>query len=205
MSTRGAVGFYVDGRTKVAYTHSDSYPDWLGAQVVLPFCRGIPDDGWGTVRDRVRALTDVDPEETPTPEQVARVREKVGEYALRTGTPGTWYDVLRSAQGELGTYLKVGFWPEAGEGWLLASLFCEWAYLVNLDDGLLEVYRGFNRDPGAAGRYAGRRIADQPQYSGGPYYGVRLVAAWPLAAVPAGEEFLARVHPTTPGPAGGGE
>lgn len=192
MSTRGAIGFYIDGKTKVAYNHSDSYPEWLGVNEVLPFCREVPDDGWGKVRDMVRALVDVDPDETPTPEQVEKIRAAIPEYAHRVGTTGSWYDILRGAQGGLGTYLKIGLWPEAGVGWLLDSLFCEWAYLINLDDDFLEVYKGFNRDPEAEGRYAGKRLSDEDQkhYSDGPYYGVRLVAAWPLGALPTGESFL---------------
>ena len=27
------------------------------------------------------------------------------------------------------------------------SLFCEWAYVIDLDNGMLEIYKGFNRSP----------------------------------------------------------
>lgn len=29
------------------------------------------------------------------------------------------------------------------------SLFCEWTYIINLDNEQFEVYRGFNKDPSA--------------------------------------------------------
>lgn len=32
-------------------------------------------------------------------------------------------------------------------GFLQNSLFCEWAYLLNLDTGRLEIYKGFQREP----------------------------------------------------------
>jgi hypothetical protein len=46
--------------------------------------------------------------------------------------------------------------------------------LINLDDGVFEVYKGFNKDPMAPGRYA-RSLSG----SGG-YAGVRLIDSIPL-------------------------
>ena len=39
-------------------------------------------------------------------------------------------------------------------GFLHDSLFCEYAYIVNLDTEKLEFYIGFNKNPNAKGRYA---------------------------------------------------
>lgn len=53
------------------------------------------------------------------------------------------------------------------------SLFCEFAYIINLDTNKLEIYEGFNLNPDAAGRYAKNTIygADCEKV----YYGVKLV------------------------------
>lgn len=48
------------------------------------------------------------------------------------------------------------------------SLFCEWAYIINLDTEELEVYEGFNKRPDAPGRYA-----DTETNNG--YFGVKLI------------------------------
>ncbi len=64
-------------------------------------------------------------------------------------------------------------------GFLAKSSHCEWAYIVNLDEGVLEVYKGLNESPKAPGRYAKR---------GGPagsmFYGVALLGTYPLEALP---------------------
>ena len=60
---------------------------------------------------------------------------------------------------------------------LAASLFCEWAYIINVDTGKLEVYKGFNVDPEAPGRYAALKEED------GDYRGVKLVAEFDLDTI----------------------
>src|SRR5690606_5458243 len=57
------------------------------------------------------------------------------------------------------------------------SLFCEWAYVFNLDTGKLEVYRGFQKTPGV-GRYAHLDLNPDHEPT---YYGMSLVAELPLA------------------------
>ena len=61
-------------------------------------------------------------------------------------------------------------------GFMKSSLFNEWSYVINLDDGVLEVYRGFNKSPSAAGRYAS---LPSEKCCGG-YFGVALVKSIPL-------------------------
>lgn len=55
------------------------------------------------------------------------------------------------------------------------SLFCEWAYIVNLDDEVLEIYEGGNKDKNALGRYASLQTKNNQESKNG-YMGVALVA-----------------------------
>ena len=55
---------------------------------------------------------------------------------------------------------------------LLDSLFCEFAYIINLDSKKLEVYEGFNLNPNAPGRYAKYYFNKNREKV---YYGVTLV------------------------------
>ena len=59
------------------------------------------------------------------------------------------------------------------------SLFCEWAWVVNLDNKTLEVYRGFNKKPVEPTQ----RFAEIPfdKRHDGTYFHVRFVKAIPFA------------------------
>ena len=57
---------------------------------------------------------------------------------------------------------------------LYSSLFCEFAYIINLDINMLEYYVGFNKDLNAPGRYSNFKDKE----SG--YCGVRLEKEIPL-------------------------
>ena len=71
------------------------------------------------------------------------------------------------------------FYPETGfarsfedyQSFLKNSLFCEYAYIINLDNGTLEFYKGWNTNPKAKGRYAQFYAYDDDKR----YCGVRLV------------------------------
>jgi hypothetical protein len=59
------------------------------------------------------------------------------------------------------------------------SLFCEYAYVIDLDKDILEVYQGFNTDPLPEGaRFTGAAKDD------GDYQAVKLVASFPLGNLP---------------------
>ena len=62
------------------------------------------------------------------------------------------------------------------------SLFCEYAYIINLDDNVLEFYVGFNRDKEAKGRYV---FTNNPTElsDGSLLYGVALKLELPLKEV----------------------
>lgn len=70
---------------------------------------------------------------------------------------------------------------------LLDSLFCEYAYIINLDTEKLEFYLGQNKSPRGAGRYGGLKETPSAEY-----YGVVLVREWPLNVIRACKENGAR-------------
>jgi hypothetical protein len=80
------------------------------------------------------------------------------------------------------------------------SLFCEWAYCVNLDTGMLEVYKGFQKAPHDKGRYSGH-VPEPETYPNGStapmYFACALVAEFPLGKLPSKARFLAELEPAT--------
>lgn len=74
------------------------------------------------------------------------------------------------------------------------SLFCEWAYVVDLDEETFEVYKGFNNDPVDP---EARFFTDDPyeSYSGEIYYPVRLVQKWKLGDLPQDDMFMNSCYP----------
>jgi hypothetical protein len=68
------------------------------------------------------------------------------------------------------------------------SLFCEWAYVVDLDKGKLEVYKGFNTAPvDKKQRFADLKLDHS---RGEKYYHVRLIKTYDLDDLPTSEKFV---------------
>ena len=163
MGTRGIIGLVNNDIEKITYNHFDSYPDALGMDVLKWARETDAKDGWDEVREKATALRLVDEQEHLTAEEAI-------EHALHTDTsvggPSTsqtpdWYQALRHLQGNLQGYLDAGVMIDSGT-FPLDSLFCEWGYLINLDDSTFEVYQGFQTSPPLAGRWATpERVAEE--------------------------------------------
>lgn len=187
MSTRGFVGFVVDGIEKIAYNHSDSYPDGLG----LDTLRWLSKAHIGGARRLAAALRVVEPDSKPTAEDIERLK---GYANTRVGTQeiDDWYVLLRETQGNPAAMLDAGVIEDAS-GFPADSLFAEWGYVVDFDAKTFEVYEGFQKQQHDKGRFAGRSDADDSRRNG--YWPVALVASWPLDALPTDEDFMATVEP----------
>lgn len=173
MSTRGLVGFVIDGSVKATYNHFDSYPGGLGSDVVKVIQSGELDV------ERVRSLVMVSGDERPTAEQQVELMQ-FANVNVSSGDLSEWYVLLRELQGDLLGSLAAGVMIDkkdfAGD-----SLFCEWGYLVNMDEEVLEVYRGFVTEKSeSVGRFAGMEPY-RPEYTDTVYYPITLIRTIPFA------------------------
>lgn len=170
MGTRGAYGFYKDGKDKITYNHYDSDPEWLGKEIVK-FCRTTDQETMNIIFDRIIM---VDEDSTPSKEQIKETAGYFNEN-VSTGRQEDWYSLLRGSQGSLEDYKDDLRYMIDNAEFMKDSLFCEWAYIINLTDGLLEVYRGFQKTP-QKNRYY--------KAWGRGYYNVALLVAFPLNDIP---------------------
>lgn len=170
MGTRGAYGFRLEGEDKVTYNHFDSYPTGLGKDLL----KELSGRSYEDMVAAARRITLVDGQTEPTAEQIASLK-KYANTGVSNQKLEDWYCLLREAQGTLEPWL-IGEVPVMIDShkFLSDSLFCEWAYIVNLDDKTFEVYKGFNKRSDAPGRYANKEKADEG------YCGVALFKAIPL-------------------------
>lgn len=178
MGTRGAIGFKLDQKEVIFYNHFDSYPDGLG-QDMVDYVRSVTD--WNEVREQVLAFEEAEHGTTPTKAQKDRARE-LGTIDLRVSgqSENDFYCLTRGAQGDLALQLALGF-GELNNNFPRDALFCEYAYIINLDTMELEFYEGFNKDRNAEGRYA---RGDDEEFERHGYAGVRLVGEAPLSDIP---------------------
>lgn len=168
MSTRGAYGFTIGGKDKISYNHSDSYPECLGNSIVSFISANSLKD----IIKFAKSIKVVESSKKPT----ALQKTKLENIGLEVKEKSDWYDILREYQGNLQERfdIKLSFMVE-NKAFLTDSLFCEYAYIINLDDGVLEYYVGFNKQPILNGRFANA----EPNESG--YYPVSLIKTYALA------------------------
>ena len=89
--------------------------------------------------------------------------------------------VLNDKCNNIGFDEETGFAKEFENygSFLYDSLFCEYAYIINLDTKKLEFYKGFNKNPNARGRYANKYAFENDKR----YCGVALVKQIPLSKI----------------------
>ena len=119
MSTRGVYGFFSGGRNKILYNHQDSYPDNLGRKI-FGFVRDHTDKELKNLCDSIKVIEDMN-----------------GPPPTDAGDPVYW---------ELGVPNEGLLFIENSEIFLGDSLNCEWAYVINLDAGVLEIYKGRQKE-----------------------------------------------------------
>ena len=91
-----------------------------------------------------------------------------------------WYCVLHNAQSNPDIYAKgLDIMLDAAD-FIKDGLFCEWAYILNLDNMTLEIYKGFYKRKQSAkiNRYMANATKDE--YG---YYPCKLIAIYPFERI----------------------
>lgn len=162
MSTKGCYGFTKNGIDKITYNHFDSYPIHLG-NVILDFICNTETNELNSIFDNLQV---VEIDTTPNKEQVNEVvkifgEKQVEDYLIRNMVfdkndkdikdkiqeylTNGFGNLLTFFQGEP-SYLKKGLKYIVNDiSFMGNSLFCEYAYIINLDNNTLEFYLGFNK------------------------------------------------------------
>ena len=186
MGTPGAFGVRCDSVDRLSYNHCDSYPSGLGAQL-LTQVRGANLDDW---REKARKLVGVDGASAaiPTEADIEQLKPFT-DLSVSERKPTDWYCLFRKLQGDIPETLKLGRYLRAEE-FLADSLFCEWVYVVNLDENQFEIYKGYQLDPHSSGRYATKEPSMRKEDGEvGTYYPVALYCTLSLQEVQ-GEAML---------------
>ena len=204
-------------KTKVAqYGQFDGYPSGQGL-TILNFLRRVNLKKFKEKVDALRFATKEDEKEVNdfltsigstngwlTMEQGQKYSEKYGWLARETagqilsaimGNPIKELDFITSKY--VGKKFKVRF-LEDNSDFAADSLFCEWAYVVDLDKGTFEVYKGFNKTPLGKGqrfRYMQDlnlhlRKDNDGKFEPAKYYPVRHLVTFKLKDLPNKDGFL---------------
>ena len=176
------MGVRVDGIDKFMYNHFDSYPSGLGADIVddINELLDTPGLGLGGIKTLAQKLELVDRDSKPTPEQQKKFI-KYFDSGVASRSTNDWYCLLREMQGKFAETLQAGVAIDYTD-FIKESLFCEWAYVVNFDTNMFEVYKGFQERPHTNGRYSSMTVSEEAPSK--RFYPCALVAEFPLTEIP---------------------
>ena len=183
MGTRGLYGVRKNGKDMLTYNHWDSYPTGLGKDV-FNFCRALDIKQLNMFADK---LVMVQEDSKPTEEQI-EICVSNGFYndSVSTGSTTDWYCLLRNLQGEFGKYKALTldenvttiFMTDCSN-FIQDSCFCEYGYIINLDEEVVEFWRGFQKTPDPDNRYG---MQPYEGYSS-TYYPCKMEVAFKLEAI----------------------
>lgn len=196
MGTRNLTIVVQNGEYKVAqYGQFDGYPEGQG-NTVLNFLKTADLDNFRNKVSQCYFGTNeqIDEAYKPycSPEGWMTIEQSDAFQASEFGylSRETAADILeRIARSENGLMLHNSL------NFAADSLFCEWAYLVDLDKNVLEVYKGFNKEALTENdRFVNVKCTDKWTVSQG-YQPIRKINEFPIDNLPSREEFVAILSP----------
>jgi hypothetical protein len=149
MGTRGLIGYYKKKVTKAMYNHFDSYPSGLGNDVK----NYITESSIGKMNYDCNRIKLVNEDDEVTPELVISIQPVWYGNVDKLDDLDEMYSLLHSNQGDLYKCAETGMMID-NISFIKDSLFCEWAYIINLDSNILEIYGGFQEKKPKKNRYA---------------------------------------------------
>jgi hypothetical protein len=183
MGTRGTTGIIINNIPKLTFNNFDSYPSGLGNSVI-EFIKFVnkEENGWEILKKNADKVVELDGNELDSSKEEDRIIiEKYKKYA-DLGVSNKRYEDLyclfRKIQGI--EWLYEIFKGELehyvfNNNFIKDSLYCEYAYIINLDTMKLEFYDGFQKKPQKGNRFG--EIAEKE------YFPCRLVSVFNLNGI----------------------
>jgi hypothetical protein len=147
MGTRGFFGFIYKGKCYVIYNHFDSYPEYLGKNIVNEIIFELYHDPefvrWIGLIENLKIITnDMEPSDGDI--------KKLEQWTdLTVGGQGThdWYCLLRKTQGSLNKVLESGYLENnaVNNGPPTQDIWLEFGYILDLDKRQFEYYDGSDK------------------------------------------------------------
>ncbi len=147
MGTRGLSGFKYKNQYYLMYNQYDSYPESLGNAVIEFIKHVVKFNRIGTLKRNVSKLIKVNNDIIPTPEQIIKYT-KYSNTGVSEQSLLDWYCLLYDLHGEKILYEILNGNVEHfddSEDFGKNSLFCEYAYIMNLDSMEVDFYKGFQK------------------------------------------------------------
>lgn len=190
MGTRNLTMVISNGKTKVAqYGQWDGYPEGQG-KTVVEFLRRCD---LAEFKNKVDVLTWI------TDKQAAKIEKDPNwdvnyPYLSRDAGATILHAIYDGEMQVSDGYQKkktvkvdvIGL--SNSEDFAGDSLFCEWAYIIDLDKNVLEVYKGFHTSPlNKKDRFYKYMKDDRANKK---YYPIRILKTYPLSEIPTVQQFL---------------
>ena len=182
MGTRHLISVHTNGEYKVAkYCQWDGYPSGNGLSI-LYFLRNCDMDEFKAAIAECTFLTQADIDEMN--KCIEQKRNENPGYIWSRDYP----ELSRDTSAEILEFICDGGVRKTIDDLKFAadSLFCEWAYVIDLDKGTFEVFEGFNKDPLAEEE----RFYPMEEFAKGGYHPVKFIKSFDLDNLPTEKEFL---------------
>lgn len=188
MGTRNLTIAIMDGKTRVAqYGQWDGYPEGQGT-TILEFLKSADLD---LFKKKLETTAFIDDEKQ---EEIDKWLEKIGckdgwmnmeqskkyqkKYPLLTrDNGGSIFELIYESKDSIN-------WINNSEDFVGDGLFCEWAYVVDMDKRTFEVYKGFNQEP----------LTENDRFykftEPGDYHPAKLLISFDLDKLPDNEVFV---------------
>ncbi len=165
MGTRSAVIIFQDKKPKGYYNQFDGHPDSLGEEVLTELKKiDSMEGGWKQFAENSKKVKLVSESKKPS-DELQKKYQSAGFHngGVSTGSPEEWYSLLRELQGA--NYLPAILSAEVehmvdGSNFPTDSLFCEYAYVIDLDKMVVEFYKGFQKKAQTGNRFGTKANED---------------------------------------------
>ena len=181
MGTRNLTCVVLNDEYRVAqYGQWDGYPSGQGVNILEFLKTDFNKDEFIKNLEEWEVLTEEEIKEKYEGESIASLSRDVGSNIL--------YAIQNDTLKDKVLFLSTEFAQD--------SLFCEWAYVLNLDTDELEVFQGFNTTPlSKSDRFYNSDFKAQETSDGSEYHPVKLLHVFDIQNLPFSKDFVEILEP----------